>query len=337
MRAGVIGCGVGGYHAYAHQQHPEVDLVAICDLNPAAFGRLYERSGVEPGSVREYTDHREMLRREHLDLVSVATPDQFHTDPVADAAAAGVPGILCEKPLATTLADADRIVEAVERYGTKMLVDHTRCFDPAFVAVRDRVREGYIGDLTRIVAYLGGKRAMLFRNSTHLLGSVIFFAESSPKWIIAALDQGFEDYGLEYKGFGGKDPAQDPGATLVVEFANGVRSLVTASKRTPAAGVQIDLLGTRGRIIVSDRETRAWQSREEEGGLEPRDVTWPQGIDHSLGVRLVPAVDQLVRMVRHDAPGNSPPRAARDVLELMLSALKSQAEGMTPVHLPLPR
>ena len=69
-----------------------------------------------------------------------------------------------------------------------MLVEHTRCFDPAFVAVRDRVREGYIGDLTRIVAYLGGKRAMLFRNSTHLLGSVIFFAESSPKWVIAALD-----------------------------------------------------------------------------------------------------------------------------------------------------
>jgi predicted dehydrogenase len=337
LRAAVIGCGVGSHHAYAYHHHPEVDLVAICDVNPAVFERLYAATGLERGAVHEYTDYQEMLRREHPDLVSVATPDQYHAGPVAEAAAAGVGGILCEKPIASTLADADRMVEAVERHGTRMLVDHTRNFDPAYVEVRNRVRQGEIGTLTRIVAYLGGKRAMLFRNTTHLLGSVCFYAESAPTWIFASLDQGFEDYGLEYKGEGGKDPALDPGATLVINFANGVRALMMASKRTPAFGVQVDLLGTRGRIVVGDRETRAWQAAEEEGSLQPGPVTWRQGIDDGLGKRLIPAVDHLIAMVRDDVPADSPPRVARDVLELMLGALRSQAEGMVPVRLPLPR
>jgi len=169
------------------------------------------------------------------------------------------------------------------------------------------------------------------------LGSVCFYAESSPTWVFAALDPGFEDYGLVYKGEGGKDPALDPGATLVVNFANGVRALVMASKRTPAFGVQLDLLGTRGRIIVGDRETRLWQSAEEEGALQPGPVTARQGIDATLGQRLVPAVDHLIAMIRDGVPADSPPRAARDVLELMLGSLRSQAEGMVPIRLPLPR
>ena len=333
LRAGVIGCGVGTHHAYAYQQHPGVELVSICDINPAIFEKLYAGAGVERGSVREYTDYKEMLRAEKLDLVSVATPDQYHAGPVTEAAAAGVAGILCEKPIASSLEDADRMIEAVTRYGAKMLVDHTRNFDPAYVEVRDRVRAGEIGQLTRMVAYLGGKRAMLFRNHTHLLGSICFFAESAPTWVIAALDEGFEDYGLEYKGEGGKIPALDPGVTLVINFANGVRALVMGSKRTPAFGVQVDLLGTRGRMIVGDKETRAWESTEEEGTLKEREVTWRQGIDGNLGQRLVPAVDHLIATIRDGVPLDSPPEAARDVLELMLAALKSQAEGMAPIKL----
>src|SRR6266542_5005936 len=142
LRAAVIGCGVGSHHAYAYQQHPQVDLVAICDVNPAVFDRVYTAAGIERGAVREYTDYRELLRQERLDLVSVATPDHYHAGPVTEAAAAGVGGILCEKPIASSLAAADRMIEAVERYGTKMLVDHTRNFEPAYVEVRDRVRQG---------------------------------------------------------------------------------------------------------------------------------------------------------------------------------------------------
>lgn len=337
LRAGVIGCGVGASHAYAYDHHPEVDLVAVCDLNPAAIPALYTRAGIAAGTLHEYTDYQKMLDTEHLDLVSVATPDHYHAGPVVAAAEGGAKGILCEKPLATSLADADRIVEVAERTGVPVLIDHTRNSEPYYVEARERIREGYLGTLTRIFAYTGGKRAMLFRNTTHQLGAVCFFADSDPLWVIAAFDRGFEDYGTVYKGQGGKDPALDPGATLIVEFANGVRALVSASKRTPPSS-RMDLMGTRGRIVVGERETQAWQSAEDEGEVRPQPVTWAQG-QHgaSLGERLVPGVDHLIRMARYGEPCNSPPRAARNVLEIIMGALQSQAQGMVPVRLPLPR
>lgn len=337
LRAGVIGCGVGAAHATAFQNDPDVHLVAVCDLNPEVLGRVYERAQIAPDQVRAYADSQDMLSRERLDLVGVATPDEHHASPLLAAVEAGVRGILCEKPLASSLADADRMIAAVEQRGVKLLVDHTRNFEPAYTAVRDRLHAGDIGQLTRVVAYLGGRRAMLFRNTTHLLGAVLFYVESEPRWVMAALDHGFEDYGTTYHGQGGKDPALDPGATLIVDFANGVRALVMASKGTPQLGVELDLLGTRGRIQVGDRATRYWQAATDEGALEAREVTWPQGIQGDLGTRLAPAVAQLVEMVRHDRPGNSPPRAARGVLEIMQGALLSQASGMMPVTLPHPR
>ncbi|MGN6564438.1 MAG: hypothetical protein ACTHMU_17410 [Thermomicrobiales bacterium] len=52
LRAGVIGCGIGADHGYAYKRVPDFELVAICDINPQAFARFYERSGVAPSSVK---------------------------------------------------------------------------------------------------------------------------------------------------------------------------------------------------------------------------------------------------------------------------------------------
>ena len=173
LRAGVIGLGVGAHHAHAFLRHPAVDLVAMCDIRPEAHATVSARLGILPSATRSYTNHRDMLGNERLDLVGVATPDAHHADPVIDASGAGVRGILCEKPIASSVEDADRMIEATRRAGTVLLIDHTRNFDPAYVATRDQVEAGTIGTLTRIVAHLGGKRAMLFRNHTHLLLSLI--------------------------------------------------------------------------------------------------------------------------------------------------------------------
>ena len=138
-------------------------------------------------------------------------------------------------------------MDTVERNGTKMSVDHTRSFVPNYQAARESVRNGDLGGLTRIVAHMGGHRSMLFRNGTHTVDLISFFAEAQPVWVIAAHERGFEDYGTVYKGEGGKDPALDPGSTLIIEYANGVRAILNSAKMTPAFG-EIDLQGPKGRI-----------------------------------------------------------------------------------------
>ena len=336
LRAAVIGAGVGGGHGYAYTRAPEYEFVAVCDINPEVLARFYERAEIERGSVAEYEDYRAMLERERLDVVSVATPDHLHVGPVCDAVAAGVRGIFCEKPLATTAEDADRIIDALARHNAVLSVDHTRSWLPSYQAVRTAIRSGEIGSLTRIVAHLGGRRAMLFRNGTHLVDAVCFFADAEPVWVIAAHERGFENYGPVYDGRGGKDPQFDPGSTIIVEFANGVRGLINCAKRTPQM-FELDLQGTDGRFWMTDQQCMAWKTDAPEG--TPEAVSPPPGRGYAspFGANLIPAVQELAQAIQGEALSSSPAVRGRHVLEIMVAALRSQAEGSAKVELPLPR
>ena len=336
LRAAVIGGRLGAAHAYAYARSHRYQLVAICDLNPAIFPYSYKRAEIEPGSVVEYTDYHLMLARENLAVVSVATPDHLHADATCAASEAGVKGIFCEKPLATTLEDADRMIATVERNGTRMSVDHTRSWMPRYREVLRAVRDGALGPLTRIVAHIGGKRSMLFRNGTHLVDGVCYFAESEPVWVMAAHERGFEDYGLFYDGKGGKDPRYDPGSTVIIEFANGVRGLVNSAKLTPQI-FEYDLQGPGGRILVNDQQCQVWTTAETQGSLVEVSSTSGPAYPENFGVSLIPAIEELGQMIAGQAINSSPPRRALNTLEILLAALRSQAQNSAKIALPLPR
>jgi predicted dehydrogenase len=336
LRAGVIGAGLGGHHGYAYARAAQYELVAVCDLNPAVFERFFERAQIPRGSIREYTNYRQMFEKEALDVITVATPDDFHTDVVCDAANAGIRGIFCEKPIATRIADADRIIESIERNGTKMSVDHTRSWIPSYQAVRQAIGNGEIGEFTRIIAHMGGRRSMLFRNGTHLIDAVCYFADAAPLWVIAAHERGFEEYGAVYQGQGGKDPQYDPASTIIVEFANGVRALINSAKLTPQI-FEFDLQGSSGRYWLDDQNCRAWKAEQPGGGMKEVSLPDARGYIDYFGENLIPAVQELAQMVWHDKPSSSPPHRARYTLEIMTAALISQTRDSTKVHLPLPR
>ena len=99
-------------------------------------------------------------------------------------------GIFCEKPIATTLEDADAIVSAVRAAGVAMNVNYTRRWFPEFVEARRIIRSGEIGRLSQIVIEMGGPRSMLFRNHTHSLDLVNFLADSEPVWVWADFEPG---------------------------------------------------------------------------------------------------------------------------------------------------
>ena len=128
-KAGVIGCrGIGIAHATGIVRSDRASLAAACDLDEETLREFEQRWPDE--NLTLYRDHREMLARESLDIVTVATSDHRHADLVVDAANAGAKGIFCEKPLATSLADADRMIAACDANNTTLSVDHTRRFIP---------------------------------------------------------------------------------------------------------------------------------------------------------------------------------------------------------------
>ena len=119
-----------GSHAAACAQVPSVRVVAACDLVPALGEQFVRQWGDTWPEVQTYADYRQMLAEARLDLLSVATSDHRHAQIVVDAAEAGVQGIYCEKPIATTLADADRMIAACRAHGVVMSIDHTRRWCP---------------------------------------------------------------------------------------------------------------------------------------------------------------------------------------------------------------
>ncbi len=119
LKAGVIGLGIlGSQHVQFLNEQPEVKVTAVADILSERAEEIGEQVGAQP-----YTDYRRMLQEQHLDIAVVATPDPLHKEPTLAAIKAGVPTIIQEKPLATTVADAEEILEAAERTGARIFIN----------------------------------------------------------------------------------------------------------------------------------------------------------------------------------------------------------------------
>jgi predicted dehydrogenase len=332
----------GGVHPHSHAACyaavPRTRVVAVCDLEPALFDRFDRHWGATWPDVARYTDYREMLERERLDLLSVVTSDHRHADIVVDAARRGIKGIYCEKPIATTLADADRMIAAVEEHGVPMVVNHTRRWYANYQLARETIRAGHLGRVTRIQASLGGPRAMLFRNGTHLIDCVTFFAESEPDWVVAHLDPGHERYGPRYAGDGGRDPATDPGALALIRFENGVIASVFCSKliNRDTTHWAVEVFCERGIVQITEPGGAEviTVATDAIGGRLVRPLEVPQ-YHHTDGAAAI--VELLGLIERRDGgarEGQSPPREGRKVLAILLAILQSQHRGNAPVVAP---
>ena len=143
LRIGMIGIGVGGAEILPAMDSMEsIELVAGADLVPATLATFRARYP----EARTYPSARELCEDADVDAVWIATPNRFHAEHAILAAEHGK-HIVVEKPMATTLADAARMVEAAERHGVKMLAGHTRAFTTPIRALRRLIESGRYGGL----------------------------------------------------------------------------------------------------------------------------------------------------------------------------------------------
>jgi len=317
------GIPVPSSHASAYAAIPGADVVAVCDLQPALLDDFAKVWGDVWPEVVGYRDHREMLAMARIDVLSVCTSDHAHAQIVVDACEAGVRGIFCEKPIATCLADADRMIEAARASGTVLSIDHTRRWRPLYIEARKQLRAGAIGKIARVIATLGGPRAMLFRNGTHLIDTVMMLVDGEPEWVFAELDEGFEGYST-YRGDGGRDASTDPGLSGYIHFRNGVRAFLNASKGTPKS-FRIEVIGENGRLSISDAGGGCLDLGGEAVQLRARNEGL---VDIERGVQ-----ELLEKLDGSPVPLASPPELGRNVLLVCLGMLRSQQQGNVRVAL----
>jgi len=194
LRAVVIGCGTGGegkagvhsigyLHGETYRQSSEVELVAAADLNEANAGNYAAEFGLE----RTYGDYREMLAKEQPDLVSVCTWPPLHAEMVIAAADSGARGIWCEKPMALSLGEADRMLDACARSGANLVVNHQRRYLPRFAEAKRLIADGAIGDVLTIHAGIDDWDILSW--GTHWIDMYRFLlGERDCEWVVAQVD-----------------------------------------------------------------------------------------------------------------------------------------------------
>jgi len=154
----VMGCiGMGGRGTRNMQgfiSSGEVQVVAVCDVDAGRLKRAQEllASKYNNKDCAAYRDYREMLARDDIDAVSIATPDHWHALPAVTAAKAGK-DIYCEKPLAHIIAEGRAMVDAVRRYNRVLQTGSQERSGRARYAC-ELVRNGRIGKLHTIRTYL---------------------------------------------------------------------------------------------------------------------------------------------------------------------------------------
>ena len=145
VRCAVIGVGmVGSVHAAILHACAEADLAACCDTDPA-------RREAAPRGVSFHTDLDATLASPGLEAVFVCTPQHLHRPVVEQALARGLT-VFCEKPMASTLEDADAMIRTAEAASGRLVIGHTLRFSPDYLGIHQAVSGGEIGTVVHMAA-----------------------------------------------------------------------------------------------------------------------------------------------------------------------------------------
>jgi len=257
-RAALIGCGGKGKdHANTLVKDNLVDLVALCDIRAEALQTFQKAYGVSA----LYTDYHEMLEGEKLDLVVISTQAPQH-HALTIAAAEHDCHVLCEKPMAVTLQEADEMIEVCDKAGVRLSINHQKRASTYNDYAKQLIANGEIGELILIRAYdKGGRKSgnSMMEMGTHLFDWVHNFA-GDVSWASAHITTGMrEAVAQDIKNSQEVNP-RDRDAGLVIGerafcsfgFVNGLHAdcEFLAQTRANDKAYGIDLVGTKGRIAL---------------------------------------------------------------------------------------
>lgn len=331
--APVLGTAPPYSHASALDAEGNIEVVAACDVSEDARSAFSERWGARWPDATIYSNGLELLSAEQLDLVCVVTPDHLHAEYVLAAVDAGIPMIFCEKPLATSLEDADEMVRRVQEAGATLAVNHTHRWRADNAAARALVASGELGPISQVVITAGGPRAMLFRNLSHQLDLAVYLTGDVPAWVIAELESGNEDYGLTYAGDGGRDPATDPGANALIGFDGGARAYVSGMK-SGSPDRCIHVICENGRVVIDPLGARVVRMPRTNDGT-PGSLSGPTIEPLSAAATVTgmqAAVRDLIGAHREGRQPTSSAVSAHHTVALLDAILRSQASGNTRVE-----
>lgn len=146
VKVGIIGCGgiARGKHMPSLKALPNVEIIAFCDIIEERAIEAAKNYGTPDAKV--YTDYKELLKNEEIEVVHVLTPNREHAEMTIDALYAGK-HVMCEKPMAKTAADAKRMCEAAKATGKKLTIGYQHRHKAQSRYAKDYIGTGAVGEI----------------------------------------------------------------------------------------------------------------------------------------------------------------------------------------------
>jgi len=251
-RAGVIGAGAiaQACHLPGYAKHPQVVLAAFADPEPA---RHQELATLFPG-LHGHIDFKRMLREEQLDVVSVCSPNKFHAAHTVAALEAGC-HVLCEKPMAVTLKEADRMIDAARKARKKLMIGFTQrlCSGPRHC--KEMLQQGVIGKpfMIRVRFAHGGpypgwaKGSWFYQKDLAAGGAMLdmgIHAIDQCLWLLGPVTAVSARCATLIKKI-----AVDDNAVLLLDFKNGALGYIEVGWTSKPGFTGFEIYGTEGSLI----------------------------------------------------------------------------------------
>jgi predicted dehydrogenase len=262
----IIGCGgiALANHMPGIALRPDAaKLVAVCDNNPAVVEAAKQRTGVTLG----FTDYSELLKRDDVNAVVVATPNYLHA-PIAIAAAKAGKHVLVEKPLALNLPEAMSMYQAAEKAGVRHMTAFTYRFVPAMRYMVQLMKDGYVGRPYHFRAQRfqdWGQRPIGWRQVQKLtgtgeIGDMLAHRIDYGNFLIGPIKRLVADMKIFLPERQGQPANVDDWVAMMTEYRNGVTGVLESSKLVSGVGEDrrgrdvAEVNGTDGSIVYTTQK-----------------------------------------------------------------------------------
>jgi scyllo-inositol 2-dehydrogenase (NAD+) len=310
---------MGSHHAENLARHVSAaDLVAVADADPQRAHQVAARLGVE----RWFGDPHDLLASRDVDAVVIATPDETHAAMVMAAAEAGK-DILCEKPLATTLTDADRALAAVAAARVRLQIGFMRRYDPAYAAAKAALDAGQLGRpaLFRGIHrnpqvtseyFLSNPAAPYTNSMIHDFDNALWFLGSDATEVMA----------FTSNTTGASLPANAFDTALVdIRFASGALATIELSLMVGYAyEVRAELIGTAGAALMRTAHPNSFALLRAGEARAPISPLWREYFADAYRLEMV----DWVQRMRDDQPPAVTGEDGRRALVLAHAAFASE-------------
>ena len=335
-RAAAIGhTGAGNFGHGLHTPYKaieNVEFIAVSDPNEE--GR--EKAAAEAGALRSYADYRDMLEKEELDIVSVCPRwTTEHLDMVTACLEAGC-SVYSEKPMTSTLADGDKIVETAKANGLKVAVAHQAVYLPATHAIKQMLDDGKIGTIQAIYAsgkqdHRGGGEDMIVLG-THTFNMMRFFV-GDVSWMQSHVTTDGKEiaYGDDHEPTEPVGPVAGDCINSYFAFKSGVSGFFQSRRDQAGSGrYGMEIVGSDGtfslrgdvanRLMVYPYPVLVPSNTDQEWEAIDLDQT-PFSQGNELAIR------DLIDAIENDRKPISAAEDAVAALEMILGAYASQLTG----------